>query len=209
MDNHRLALWCWLQHYNEQEKVDFLHIDQHYDCLQSCHQEWTEALPRCIEDLSLEEYMNYNWTSPFGQSPLFRYDNYLSLFFERYSEKISNVYMSTHRDGDKPNFEYDDFTLLESLGYLNARCNGHNPTKTIVNIDLDYFTETGFEDPFVIVSDEYLRKFFSILRVGIENNAVLCLTLATSPECVGSWDLSESLATKILGYLGVNFSLPV
>ena len=35
MDNHRLALWCQLQHFDESRKYDIHHIDAHYDFRES------------------------------------------------------------------------------------------------------------------------------------------------------------------------------
>lgn len=208
MDNHRLALWCWLRHIRGESKIEILHIDQHYDCRLSCHDQWLAAVPINLEELSLSEYINYTWQGAHGESPLFRFDNYLSLFLDKYREKISSLYISSHKDGDFPNFNGKEFNLFESLGYINARCSGINSIKCIINIDLDYFTETGFGEPFIVVTDEYIAKLSEILKTGLDKKQILCLTLALSPEFVGSWDMAESLFEKINNVMDLGFEFP-
>ena len=60
MDNHRLALWCWMQHI-EEEQYDIVHIDEHYDCLSFCHDSWSKEYPKNLKELSLDAYMSYPW----------------------------------------------------------------------------------------------------------------------------------------------------
>ena len=208
MDNHRLAMWCWLQKIKNEEKIDLLHIDQHYDCIASRHEQWLSSAPDKIEELTLTEYVEFPWEGNYEICPLFRSDNYLSIFLEKYKERISSFYVATHKDGDLPKFVYKEFNLFESLGYLNARCSGINAIKCIINIDLDYFTKTGFGDPFVVVSNEYIDTLCGILKTGLESKSILCLTFALSPEFVGSWEMSEKLFNKISEELGLGFMLP-
>lgn len=208
MDNHRLALWCWLRHLTPDNKVDILHMDEHYDCLMSRHEEWVAALPRDIGSLSLEEYLKFSWQGHSETCPLFRFDNYFSLFMERYKDKIGNVYISTHRDGDRPTFEFHEFSILESMSYLNTRCSRINHNKAIVNIDIDYFTETGFDDPFRIVSNKFLQELGGILGKGLQNGSIQCFTVALSPEFTGSWEIAEYIAGEIFRAADVPFSLP-
>ena len=207
IDNHRLALWCWLRHLDSTTTVDILHMDQHYDCLMSCHDEWVTALPPDIGALSLEEFSAYLWQGTFEPCPLFRSDNYLSLFMLRYGTQVVNAYLSTHRDGDRPCFDFHEFTILECMGYLNARCSASNSAKTILNIDIDYFTETGFDKPIIIVSREFLRALGKIIGKGLQNGSILCLTVALSPEFSGSWQLAEMLTQGLLEPAGIPFSL--
>ena len=83
-----------------------------------------------------------------------------------------------------------------------------NVTKTILNIDIDYFTETGFEEPIVIVSQKFLRELGKIVGKGIRNGAIKCLTMALSPEFSGSWQIAEMVAGEFLEAAKVPFSLP-
>lgn len=208
MDNHRLALWCWLRHLKRDEKIDLVHIDQHYDCLQSRHDDWLNSVPEDLDALSLGEYRKYQWKNPICDCELFRYDNYLSLFLSLYKDNISSVYFSTHGDGDRPNIDkFNEFNVVESLGYLNAMCSGLNHNQAIINIDLDYFTETGFEKPFIITTDEYFHEFCNILSTGIEESNIKCLTFSLSPEHTGSWELAEEIFAKINRFMSLGFSL--
>lgn len=137
MDNHRLALWCWLRHLDVSESVDLMHIDQHYDCLMSQHKKWVEALPPNISKLSLEQYQKFSYMGDEGSLfRLFRFDSYLSLFMARYGSQIDTAFLSTHSDGDKPEFDVIEFSMPESMGYLNARCSALSKVKTILNIDI-------------------------------------------------------------------------
>jgi hypothetical protein len=183
-------------------------MDEHYDCLMSCHDEWVAALPSDIGALSLEEYLEYPWHGTHEECPLFRFDNYFSLFMARYGNQVAQVYISSHRDGDRPSFDFHEFSILECMGYLNARCNDSGTTKTILNIDIDYFTETGFEEPIVIVSRNFLKKMDEIVGQGIRNGSIQCLTVALSPESSGSWQIAEMVAGELFEAAKVPFSLP-
>ena len=39
MDNHRDAAWCWLQQCNLRDRYNFMHVDQHYDLLDTYYSE--------------------------------------------------------------------------------------------------------------------------------------------------------------------------
>ena len=45
MDNHRAALWCWLQELDLTAPHSLIHIDRHPDALQSRLDEWLKHLP--------------------------------------------------------------------------------------------------------------------------------------------------------------------
>lgn len=49
MDNHRDAAWCWLQKCQTEERYNFMHIDQHYDLLDSYY---SEALATFVKKYS-------------------------------------------------------------------------------------------------------------------------------------------------------------
>ncbi|MDU9050078.1 MAG: UPF0489 family protein [Candidatus Electrothrix sp. Rat3] len=208
MDNHRLALWCWLRHLGSEDKVEFVHMDEHYDCLMSHHNSWVAALPRDISALSLSEYLEYPWQGVNEICPLFRFDNYLSLFMARHGAQIKQVYISTHHDGDRPSFAFLEFSILECMGYLNARCSNTSSTKFFLNIDIDYFTETGFDEPIMIVSQDFLRAIGKIIGKGLRNGAIGCLTVALSPEFTGTWELAEMIVKELLKAAEVPFELP-
>jgi hypothetical protein len=64
MDNHRAAMWCWLQHIDPRRSHSLLHIDRHYDALASRVDEWLENCPSDLERLNIDQYLN--WDYPFG-----------------------------------------------------------------------------------------------------------------------------------------------
>jgi hypothetical protein len=81
MDNHRAAMWCWLQHVDPGQPHSLFHMDQHYDCLPS--PEWLESCPEDLRGLSIDEYLKFDYApndSNYGErASLFRWDNYLSI----------------------------------------------------------------------------------------------------------------------------------
>ena len=56
MDNHRAAMWCWLQEVPEDGVVGLFHIDEHYDTLYSRIDEWKASLP-ALRGLRIGEYL--------------------------------------------------------------------------------------------------------------------------------------------------------
>jgi len=191
-----------------EKKVDLVHIDEHYDCLGSYHESWLKAYPTEIKKLSLKEYMDYPWKDHGHNTPLFRFDNYLSLFMDYHKDQVDGVLLCTHLDGDKPRFEHKEIPIPNLLGFLNARINNIS-VPTIINLDLDYFTETGFEKPVEIFSRDYIQEIAEMIKKGLGNNSVLALTVALSPEFTGSWTLAEELATFVLKHIGYDFELSI
>ena len=59
MDNHRAAMWCWLQHVDPGQPHSLFDMDRHYDCLQP--PEWLENCPEDIQKLSIDEYLNFDY----------------------------------------------------------------------------------------------------------------------------------------------------
>lgn len=207
MDNHRLALWCWLRHLRVNERVDFIHIDEHYDCYGACHAEWVQALPQDIAALSLNDYRKFPWNGRFRSCPLFRFDNYLSLFLERYGELVEQRLFFTRRVGDRPAARVTEIDFVDLLSWLHLVCSEGCSRRVLINIDLDYFVESGFGPAFRIVTSEYLEALGRILRGGLKNNSIACLTVALSPEFCKSWKLSEELASLLLKPMGLGFAL--
>lgn len=57
MDNHRAALWCWLQHIEQGDRVSICHIDKHSDVLSSQLDRWIRLLPDLMMPVGLNEYV--------------------------------------------------------------------------------------------------------------------------------------------------------
>jgi hypothetical protein len=215
MDNHRAAAWCWFRKVDPNNGHSLFHIDRHYDCLQSRLDEWLKEIPPTFEKMTINEYLtlNYNLGAGFGRSPVISWDNYLSIYFAKYGNSVKANRFATHDDGDKPNLPspmyVDLWEIPENLDFWIA--SEFKPW--IVNVDLDYFfwhhcDDVG--DPGVMVTDEYLKICFEVLRKKIENGTVAVTTICLTPESkfTGPWEQSERLAEKVLGFLGIEFRLP-
>lgn len=104
-DNHRTALWCWMQHLNKGENVAVFHIDRHYDTLHlSSSPAYTAAFPGVFNLGSINNYLSLNVSIGRNKSPLIRWDNYLSFFISstELQNNINCIYLATHRDGSYP-----------------------------------------------------------------------------------------------------------
>ncbi len=209
MDNHGAALWCWLQHIDNISKYELLHIDQHYDCLSSRIEDWLKALPQSLENLSFEEYRHLSYIpyNGLGKTPIIRFDNYLSIFLKRYSSSINQCAFATHRKGDSPGWdnkiEVCDFQLVSYVSHSLDEGNW------IVNIDLDYFFYTNYDNECRrLHSDEYVEEFFDKIAAIYQAGRIAVITLCLSPETCGGWGPAEYLAGIFSGALALPFQLP-
>lgn len=213
MDNHRSALWCWLQEVDLTSSHSIFHIDRHTDCLQSRLEEWLDHLPASWK-LSIEEYLSHSYQAdtPSGKinTPVFRWDNFLSIYLSVFGKHIAECYFATHNDGDKPNHDHVMKSEVESLpGNFDYWLNERNKP-WIVDIDLDYFYYKDDEGYKVMVSDEYLDTLFKCLRNKIDAGVVTAVTVALTPceEFTGGWEASEKLAQRVLKIMDIEFRLP-
>jgi hypothetical protein len=160
MDNHRAALWCWMQHVNPLDTHSIFHIDRHYDTLQSNMKTWLRRFPRKW-NISVEQYLDLSYQFDDDETRdhlLFRFDNYLSLYLHKFKQSISTCYFATHHDRDKPNFkggfEPPPWDVPENLDYWID----DKRQPWILNIDLDYFFCDDREDDNIqMLSDEYIE----------------------------------------------------
>jgi hypothetical protein len=208
MDNHRAALWCWFQKISKDQRIDFFHIDKHYDALNGRVNEWIEACPD-LWSLNLENYLSKK--DPCHDVPLFRYDNYVSIFLDKYGRLINKCIFSTHKEGDKPDFNPASFPdIWNTSSNLNFWIEG-SKNKWIVNIDLDYFFyESGTGNNLRLLSDDYIKEMFIAIKKQLENNKIACLTICLSPEFCGNdnWEASEKLCRDVTNILDIDFELP-
>lgn len=209
MDNHRAALWCWLQELDLNSRHSILHVDRHSDTLQSRLNEWLDNLPSSWK-LTIEEYLNHAYKphNSLWDVPVFRWDNYLSIYFAKFGDAIDRCYFATHeRSGQDPNYPDVYRIHLCGLPYV-VECldEGHGPW--IVNVDLDYFFWKNVPVD-VMVSDAYLSACFKSLKNKIDNGTVKVTTISLTPdeEWTGGWGKSEELANKVLAHLGIDFHL--
>ena len=210
MDNHRAAMWCWLREVGETEMVGLLHIDEHYDTLRSRMSEWLANLPE-LRGLSIDDYLGLTFRSGRDVLPLIQWDNYLSIFLERYPDQVDRFVFATHEVGDKP--QLDDALHPRIWAFPSNLADFLQDTelKWIVNIDLDYFfcgDELGNQR--LMFSEEYIFAVFSTIRAHRDAGRVACLTLCLTPDegYTGGWAQAEALCARACGILGVPFALP-
>jgi UPF0489 domain len=208
MDNHLAASWCWLQKINISEQYNFLHIDRHYDLLNSQTDWWIEALTNqhinlqniSVPDLSALRYSPHSM--PSESFPIFRWDNYLTIFNRLYPDLIGSTIFATHKDGDTIEEldinEQDSWTLQENLAYWLE--NG-NTQKWIVNLDIDYFFTNYEEHYYQLYTDEFVIKIADELRQAQKHIEVI--TIALSPEMCGGWENAERVARIITEHLNI------
>lgn len=194
MDNHRLALWCWFQKMQRGSRYNLLHIDAHPDMSDSAlahfqHNLWT---------MSLDEYRTTLQTDI--NIPLFRWDNYLEIFIQKYPELVGQTFSATHHLGaDKALNE--DIEPYHLSSFMNSIFQGNrylNELPWIVNLDLDYFF-TAAPEKFEFFSNEVVEAISCSIQTGLKNGMIEILTISLSPECCGSWDKAEMMLKKF-GY---------
>lgn len=209
MDNHRAALWCWLQHIEAEKPHSIFHIDQHYDTLQSNLERWMRNLPKTW-DMTIGEYLNYSYEHAAGEhSKLFTWDNYLSIYLECFGPAIDRCYFATHHVGDKPNrSEVLEVDLWDLPGNMDYWLSQQKPW--ILNIDLDYFFWDNTEHVDVMVSDAFLERCFEPVQRKITDGTIAVTTICLTPDegLTGGWGPAEQLATRVLHILGIEFRLP-
>lgn len=210
MDNHRAALWCWLQHLPPGQVCELMHIDWHTDTLNSAMEEWLAASPD-VRNVSLDEYLAATYPAPRTGEPwtLFRWDNYLSIFLVTHADQLVRGYFATHQDGDEPLHDrlqtVPPWDLPGNISYWIDEAT----VPFIVNVDLDYFVYSRANHRYApFFSQEYFEEVFGAIRDKLREGKISVLTLCLSPECVGGWPEAEALCAEACAILGIDFSLP-
>jgi hypothetical protein len=210
MDNHRAALWCWLQHIDPKLPHSLLHIDQHYDALMSRLETWLAHLPENW-DLGIDEYLSRtvkhrDIPEPL---PLFGWDNYLSIYLALYKDSLRGCRFATHREGTKPDCEFMECEVWDLP--LNLDFWLEDALKPwIVNLDLDYFFWQGGDDEQAqrMLSKSFINNVMKKASAKLADGTIGVLTIALSPEYCGGWKQSEEVLDFVLAPLGIPFSLP-
>ena len=207
MDNHRAALWCWLQALDLATPHSLIHIDRHTDTLQSRLDEWLVNLPGL--NSGIDKYLNAGYHAGTHTSPVIRWDNFLSIYLAQFGSNLKELRFLTHGDGDPPNHEGTLFSKPWELPanfafWLDSR---HGPW--IVNIDLDYFYCSAEEEPTQMFSEHYIDLTFVALKQAMDTKGVAALTLCLTPDTyTPGWDATEALATRALKHLDLEWRLP-
>ncbi len=199
MDNHRLALWCWFQEIKKGERYNLFHIDAHPDMNESALAYFDFKL-HDMWNLSLEDYRNA-WQSDI-HSRLFRWDNYLEIFLQKYPQSLGLTMSATHHLGSAKGLseEVKPIDLAKRMHEIFSGKKYLNDLSWIVNLDLDYFFSAQPEK-FELFSDEYVDSIAASLRSGLDSGMIRVLTIALSPECCGSWEKAEAMLKRFHGSL--------
>ena len=200
MDNHRAALWCWQQHIDlYAEAHSLIHIDRHYDALQASLSDHMAIMPD-LRGLPIQDYLaaTIDLSPP---APLFRWDNYLSIYLERMSGQLDLLRLLTHGDGDRPKFR----KIMESgCDELPQNIDYWLEGRWIVNIDLDYFFCADAEDGFIqMFSGKYLDATFQGLRRAMDSGNVAVVTVCLTPSnFTPGWAECLRMSRRIFSILG-------
>lgn len=210
MDNHRAALWCWLQEMSDDQKYSMFHIDMHYDLDPGISKRWPPGTPN-LSSLDFPSYLDVKHPKD-ARVPLIVWDNYLSIFEELYENQIDYFFAATQEVGTPP---AQDSRIEEiKLGQLSQSIrmhlldNGLSAAGWIVNLDLDFFFAHQPSGLKVFLADSYIDEVFGAIAEALTGNRIACLTVALSPECCGGWANSEALCARLTSTLGIDFKLP-
>jgi hypothetical protein len=212
MDNHRAALWCWLQEISPLDKYMLLHIDRHYDTANDAGHLPSLKLEHLFS-ITLEQYLSISYpSSPPGEKyPLFRDDNYMWPLFPVDGSPITEFIFATHNDESPPDFEGWHEIAPCALLKLCSEFK-YSEHEWIVNIDLDYFFHDFFRqnEPIYIrlFSDQYIERVFSSIRYHYQQGKIAVLTIALSPEFCGGWNNAEQICSMVCEIMDIPFNLP-
>lgn len=200
MDNHRLALWCWFQQMEKGQRYNLFHIDAHPDMSESALKNFNKDL----WTIDLDQYRS-TW-QPDINLPLFRWDNYLEIFLQKYAEQLALTLSATHQLGSSKQLadEIKPFDLVRRMSEIFSGKQYINEFEWIVNLDLDYFFSAQPEK-LQLFSDEYIEALAESLQMGLSSGQIKVLTVALSPECCGSWEKAEMMLGKLSKIVQLKF----
>jgi hypothetical protein len=205
MDNHRLALWCWWQHLNEDRQWNYTHIDRHFDSLWQTIQPWHQhTLPAhrtelaAFREAKFQPEGNETWTFE-----LYRWDIITSALWALDADRLREVYFATDGEGDYPLIpraqHLSPWKVPGHLAYLILEDRVMAPAN-IIDIDIDYFTRSDFGGELFgrVFSDEYVRDIGTSLANALSADRDDVVTIALSPSTTGSWPLAERVLAALL-----------
>jgi hypothetical protein len=208
MDNHRAALWCWLQHLNPDDRVHLLHIDQHYDTSSYTFSSPLQT-PQQLASLSLPDYLNLDYESSVIEGyhiKSIQSGNYMTIFLDTFWPALETVQFVTQHQGDPPLHPVVENSLFEILHQLPEWFS--QPGRWIVNIDLDmFFAPRSQRQVIRLVDNRFIEALARYCRQGLYQQKIIVLTIALSPEYCGSWLESEKALSPVLRGLDCPFRL--
>ena len=99
MDNHRAALWCWLQELDLKQPHSLIHIDRHPDALQSRLDEWLRHLPDW--SAGIDAYLAKTYETDGFDCPVIRWDKYLSIYLHAFGKNLKVSRVRRHMIGNR------------------------------------------------------------------------------------------------------------
>lgn len=209
MDNHRAALWCWQQEIDlYEERHSILHVDRHTDCLRANLNAHLAAIPD-LRGLSLKAYLDTTVALAGGNVPLFRWDNYLSIYLEKFGQHVAIVRSIDHGEGDAPDHPRTIRPCADEVPPNLLYWLKNDPGPWIINVDLDYFffelASQGDSDTTwgPLFSEEFVDTIFGEIRKGMDAGLVGVVTLCLTPtNFTAGWDKCLELSSRIFGILG-------
>lgn len=198
MDNHRAAAWCWAQHEISLGPHSIMHLDAHYDAAPIREESAKDLAP--LNSLEFEEYSSIMFDDPDIQVPLFTWDNYNSLYQAIHGSNVESWLFSTHKIGSAPTFDFQEVEPSSLISHLTEL---PDDKEWILNLDLDLFrSQDGDRFP-----SEQRPELYALLGQIFARSDRQILTVATSPECCGSWEVAEELCSEFCDSLELNFQL--
>lgn len=188
MNNHRHAYSCWKTHFNPSKHTTILmlHIDAHPDAISSDFSR--DAIPfGAVSSDRLKAFSDRE----------LKWDNFLHPFVFEYRDKIHLLNLcheSEISNGFDPECETDiSFEYTSDKDTFFSQLEKRRYDALVLDIDLDYFTiEQHGDDPIERWKDEEVRAFMASLVSKFKTKPDI-VTIATSPWCLGSFDVSDEV----------------
>lgn len=204
MDNHRAALWCWLQEIDLSTKPhSILHIDRHYDALDANLKTHLSALPN-LDNITIDQFLSCSLKLNGEISPLFRWDNYLAIHLEFFKNTLVQLLCVTHQDGDKPKSRNMMEPKPSDLPFNVDHWLRDASAPWIVNLDLDFFYFEVEETWKPMFSQDYIDEFCENLKLAIDRGVVAAVTVCLTPDgYTPGWQSCVDLSKRLFKNLGV------
>lgn len=212
MDNHKAAIWSWFQNIDLNSKYNYLHIDRHYDLLDSQLADWVAEIKNLkkgkIEDYTLMEFDDLKYQANSLTMDVFRFDNFFPIACELHPKLFKNLVFVTHKEGTIPEnyklIQPSIFHLGENLSFWINDLS--NDDKWIIDLDIDFF----FSDNETHKRDYFLNiEFAENLANQIYENRELIevFTIALSPTWSKSWDDAIEFANVFCEKFGFKINI--
>lgn len=197
MDNHRSAMWCWLQQCKNGDRYNFMHIDRHYDMSNYYYKE--DLIP--VSENPRMDYREYaSLMRQDGEFKSLSWDNYILFAYDLFPDWFQTNVFLTHKDGDvcvgwhgnKMIFTEKDPSdiinqiqqyILEITEEAEGVVGGSSEFMWIVNLDLDIIFNLSEEcELYEFYNEDSIRDIARHIQRAMDRIQVL--TIAISPDCL-------------------------